>query len=139
MYKVEDHLLAVFNVLSKEKDMWKYVTDEQKDKFFFIINRNLSKIYPEFSLLINNKQVSKKDAMDIWFYYLYNIPYYKYAKKFWSKDEIKSNNTKNEFSKKDYNFLLEKLNLKSNDLDFLIKNFEKELKEELKYLNHIKN
>lgn len=139
MKKIEDHLLAVFNTLSKDRNNWKYVTSEQKEKFFFIINRNLSKIYPNISLLLNNKNISKIDALDLWFYYLSNISSYDYVKKFWSKDTNLVVDKKDTISKKDYSILLEKLELKTSDLDFLVKYFESNVKEESKYLNKIKN
>jgi hypothetical protein len=139
MKKVEDHLLAVFNALSKDKHMWEYVTNEQKEKFFFIINRNLSKIFLNYSSVNNDKRIDKSHALDIWFYYLYDIPYNSYTKKFWSKVNVEKSDEKENISIKDFNLLLEKLKVKNNDLDFLIKNYKSEVIEELKYLNKIKN
>ena len=128
---IDDNLLAVFNAMIKNKEDWNYVTDDQKEKFFFIINRNFSKIYPEKSQLLNLKNIDKVAAMDTWYYFMYNKPY---PKCFWSKSEKIQ---KSDISDKDYKLLLRSLRIKDIDLDYLIENNQEFIREELKYFKQI--
>lgn len=127
MKKIDDNLLAIFNTMFKYREDWKFVTDEQKETFFFIINRNLSKKYKSQSQLLNLKNVNKISAMNLWFYFLENEPYPKW---FWSKGE---KSDKSEMPEKDYKLLIHKLQIKDIDLDYLIKNHIDFIQEELKY------
>jgi hypothetical protein len=133
MKKIEDHLLGVFNALTKERDNWKYVTDEQKEKFSFIINRGLSKIYTNESYLVNLKGSS--NVLDIWYYFLEKKPLSLYIKKFWSKEVINKENDK--YSSKDIDLLINYTNLTKTDLRFLILYFSDEINEELKYIKNL--
>jgi hypothetical protein len=136
MKKIEDHLLAVFNAMTKNKEDWQYVTDEQKEKYWFIINRNLSKIYPYHSEKLNIKDFDKKYILDIWFNFLKDKPYNVYSKKFWSKPNLKSK-SKEELLSNDILLLSKKINLNNKDILFLFKYYKEELIEELKYLKSI--
>jgi len=52
---IENNLLAVTNAMFKDKKNWNWVNDEQKNDFFFIINRLLAKRFTEKSQLLNLK------------------------------------------------------------------------------------
>ena len=52
---IENNLLAVTNAMFKDKKNWNWVNDEQKNDFFFIINRLLAKRFPEKVLKKINK------------------------------------------------------------------------------------
>jgi len=136
MEKVEDHLLAVFNAMTRNKEDWQYVTDEQKEKYWFIINRNLSKIYIDNSFKLNLKSLDKSTILDIWFNFLKDKPYNNYSKKFWSKSENKTK-PKDDITNNDITLLSNKLNLSSNDIIFIHKHYKDELMDELKYLKNI--
>ena len=41
--EIENNLFSVSNALIKDKEKWKYVSDDQKESFFFIINRYIIK------------------------------------------------------------------------------------------------
>lgn len=120
-------IIDVANAIFTNKNNWKDISDEDKERFFFIFNRYFSKKYPEKSQLLNLKNIDKVSAFNLWYYFMLDKPYPKW---FWSKTE-KSENS--EISEKDYKLLLSSLRVKDSDLDFLVKNHFDFIKEELKY------
>jgi hypothetical protein len=126
--EIEDNLLAISNVIFRNRENWKFVTDEQKLKWFFIINRNLSKKFPEKAQLLNLKSIDKITAMNLWYQFMLNQPYPNW---FWSKSDKVD---KSEISDKDYKIILQRLKIKDIDLDYLIKNHINFIKEELIYI-----
>jgi hypothetical protein len=126
--EIEDNLLAISNVIFRNRENWKFVTDEQKLKWFFIINRNLSKKFPEKAQLLNLKSIDKITAMNLWYQFMLNQPYPNW---FWSKSD---KGDKSEISDKDYKIILQRLKIKDIDLDYLIKNHINFIKEELIYI-----
>lgn len=123
--KIEDNLLAITNCLFKDKKNWLFVTKEQKETFFFPINRLLSKQYPIQSQLINNKYTDKAAALDCWFLFFSNKPYPSWM---WSKKE----KTKKD---EDYKDLLKIHDINEKDLSLLKFIANDLLKEEINYLN----
>jgi len=126
-------LIEVVNTLIKNKKNWVNILDDDKEQFFFIINRLLSKKYPEKAQLLNHKNIDKATALDTWYYFMMDKPYPNW---FWSKSNKES---KKEINKTDYKLLLEKLKIKDIDLDFLIENNIDFIKEELSYFKKIIN
>jgi len=124
-------IIDIANALFTDKNKWKDITDEDKEKFFFIFNRYFSKKYPEKSQLLNLKNVDKVSAFNLWFNYMIDKPYPKW---FWSKSEKLE---KSEISEKDYKLLISNLKIKESDLDFLIDNHIDFIKEELKYFKNL--
>ena len=125
--EIEDNLLAISNVIFRNRENWKFVTDEQKLKWFFIINRNLSKKFPEKAQLLNLKSIDKITAMNLWYQFMLNQPYPNW---FWSKsDKVE----RSDIPEKDYKLLLMKLKIKDIDLDYIIEKDPEFIKEELKY------
>lgn len=120
-------IIDVANALFTNKNKWTQITDEDKEKFFFVFNRYFSKKYPEKAQLLNLKNIDKVSAFDLWYNFMLDKPYPKW---FWSKSE---KSEKSEISEKDYKLLLSGLKIKDNDLDYLIENHIDFIKEELKY------
>lgn len=123
-------LIDVANAMFKNKRDWINITDEDKEKFFFIFNRYFSKMYPEKSQLLNLKNINKVSSMDLWYYFMLNKPYPKW---FWSK----SAKEKPIIPDKDFKLLMRKLNLKDLDVEYLIENHFDFIKEELKYFKDL--
>src|ERR1035437_1474839 len=98
MKMIDDDLLAIFNTIFKNREDWQYVTDKQKETFFFIINRGMSKMYPIQAQLLNLKTIDKVSALGLWFHFVENQPYPKW---FWSKGE----KSEKIIPEKDYNLL----------------------------------
>ena len=123
----------VANAIFKFKNDWIYnhsgdkITDEEKSLYFFIFNRYFSKVYPEKAQLLNNKNIDKVMAMDIWFHFMKDKPY---PENFWSKTP----KIEKEIPDKEYRLLLMSLGIKDIDLDYLIDKHPDFIKEELTYL-----
>lgn len=126
-------LIDVANAMFKDKKNWENITNDEKEKFFFIFNRYFSKKYPEKSQLLNDKLINKVAALDTWYLFMLNIPYPKW---FWSKSE--SSKTKPEISEDEITQLMIELDLKKEDIEILIKYYPKLIKEELKYYKDAK-
>lgn len=123
------NLLEVSNIMFKDKKDWFKVTDEEKSAYFFIFNRYFSKKYPHLAQLLNSKEQDKVLGMELIFNFMLNQPYPKW---FWSKSEKKIE--KKFLTEKHENKLLEIWCIKKEELDFLIKYFYDEVKEEVEYL-----
>lgn len=128
---IEHNLLSIFKVMTQNRGKWNTVTDKHKEDNFFIFNRYFSKKYPHLSQLLNNKTIDKVVGMDLWFHFIGTEPYPEW---FWSKVESKKD--KGIFSEKDIYLLLNRLDVKEDELDFLICHFQDDLKDELKYIKN---
>ncbi len=124
--EIEDNLMEIFKVMFQNRNNWKHITSDQKQKYFFIFNRLLSKKYPNQSQLLNMKSINKSIGLDLWFYFMEGKPYPKW---FWSK----SQKSEQILSDDDFKILFKKFNLdKKEDLNFLAKNYPSLIEEELK-------
>ena len=120
-------LIDVAKAIFTNKNNWKNISDEDKERFFFIFNRYFAKKYPEKSQLLNLKIIDKVSALDLWYHFMLNKPY---PNLFWSKSEKAE---KSDISEKEYKLLLLNLKIKDIDLDYLIEHHIEFIKEELKY------
>lgn len=111
-------------IFHNKRKYWE-VTDEDKVKNFFIINQKFARNYPKIGQFFNDKNIDKSSALDRWFFFFENqhsIPQW-----YWGK---KGNKGKKE---KIHGYeLIERENLKENDIIFLNRNFKDELNQELK-------
>ena len=123
-------LIDVFKAMMR-KGSWESITVEEKEKNFFIINRNLSKRYPEQAQLLNLKNIDKVVGMELWYQFMKNEPYPDW---FWSKIE---KSDKPVLVPKDYKMLLVSLKIKPDDLDYLIEKHFDFVKDELSYIKKI--
>lgn len=128
---MDNNLSYIFNAIFKNRKDWDFITDDQKEKYFFIINRNFSKKYPEKAQLFNLKSINKISSMNLWFNFFENKPYPNW---FWSKGDKAD---KSEIPEKDYKALLKILQIKDIDLDYLIDKHPEFIKEELTWLKKV--
>ncbi len=126
---IDNNVLAISKCMFQERNNWKFVTEAQKEQFFFIFNRYFSKKFPELAQLLNDKNQDKVIGMDLWYYFMESKPYPKW---FWSKSEKSKDDSF--FTEKEMNSLLLKFNIKQEELELLIKYNIDEVKEELKYI-----
>lgn len=124
------NLLEVTNLMFKDRNDWNKVTDDEKSAYFFIINRYFSKKYPYLAQTLNLKETDKTIGMDLIFNFMINQPYPKWL---WSKSEKKVE--KNSITEKDELKLLERWNIKNEELELLVRYYPEEIKEELDYIN----
>lgn len=129
--KIEDNLLAVTNCIFRDKKNWVFVSDEQKQKFFFIVNRLLSKKYPDISQLLNQKNINQVVGMDLIFEFMKDKPYPNW---FWSKD---NKSKQSDILEIEMELLRTKTGLKSEEIQFLMKNYPNECQEEIKYFKNL--
>jgi len=122
---IENNLLEISKCMFQNKNNWKFVTNEQKEQFFFIFNRFFSKRYPEYSQLLNDKLINKSVGMDLWFEFFKSQPYPQW---FWSK----SSKTDKIDSNEKFEFEIKRIfNLKDQEFEFLNKNFPEEIQTEI--------
>jgi hypothetical protein len=125
---IDNNILAISNVIFRDRDKWQWVTEEQKEQFAFIFNRFFSKNFPQHSLCLNFKEQDKSMIMDMWFHHMKGKPYPQW---FWSKSPKFS---KTDLDDKDFKLLMKKMNLnKDDDLVYLVDHYGDIIDEELKY------
>jgi len=111
-------------IFHNKKRYWE-VTDDDKEKNFFIINQKFSRRYPKIGQMFNDKNIDKPSSLDRWFFFFenqYSIPQW-----YWGK---RGNKGKKE---KIYGYeLIERENLKEDDIIFLNRNFKDELNKEVR-------
>ena len=125
-------LFKVSKAMFTNREEWVNITEEEKDYCFFIFNRYLSKEYPEKSILLNDKNIDKSLAMDVWFKFFETNKKPKY---FWSKTT--SIKEKDIYTDKEIKTLLEKLNISKEELSILVESYPDLIKEELKYYKEL--
>lgn len=127
--KIENNLLQITNCLFRYRQNWKWVTDEQKKEFSFIVNRFFSKRYPEYTELLNSKNQDPVSIMNIWYEFQEGKEYPNW---FWSKSNKIG---KSDISDNEFKLLMDKLHInKENDLLYLMNIFPDIIKEELKWI-----
>jgi hypothetical protein len=122
----ELNLLTITNIMFKDRHLWKEVSAEDKEQFFFIVNRLFSKMYPEISLKLNNKIIDKVSAMDTLFYFMATKPYPNFL---WSKSQKK---------KEKEDGLHTYFGITKDELEHIKKYFPDEYSEEVDYINKLK-
>lgn len=138
------NLSEVAKILLADRKKYSTLTDKDKIDNFFILNRFLSKKYPEQAYKLNQyKTIDKSLAMDIWYIYLRDKNNLNYNTWLWSssnkglKDEPKK---KNLLTKKEYNLFKEYYKLTDIDIDILFTYFSESIKDEIKIIkSKIKN
>lgn len=120
MVKVD--FITLSNIIFKDKDKYKYVTDEEKEANFFMLNRKFAIKYLKQAQFFNNKNINKSSAIDIWYQIFYKNT--TRTPEWWWKTKI-TKKEKSDFSNADIKLLKEYYNITNRDVDFLIK-YEKE-------------
>ncbi len=122
------NLREITDAIFKYRSNWVKISDEDKVKNAFIVNRFLSKTYPKKAMSLNLKSQDPVSSINIWYHFMGGE---RYPSDFWSK----SPKLKNKVVEKDKRLLIEKLELnKKEDLEYLIEHHPDLIKEELKWL-----
>ena len=136
MAKVDFITLA--NIIFKDKDKYKFITDEEKEDSFFMLNRKFAYKYLRKAQFFNNKKINKSSSLDIWYQIFYKTtngtPDWWWKTKQPSKNKIKS-----EFNNNDLNLIIDYYEIKKSDIEFLIKYYSQDLKDDIKRLKKFKN
>ena len=124
--------ISLGNIIFKNKDKYKFITDNDKEKNFFILNRKFAYKDIKKAQFFNNKNLDRSSSLDIWFAIFgntTNIPDW-----YWKTKAKKSIKIKPKFKKDEIDDLMERYNINERDIDFLILYYEGELKKTIKRL-----
>lgn len=125
-------LIDIANAFFKNKNDWKSISSEDKDKFSFIFNRYFSKKYPQYSILLNSKNQDKSVILDMWFELLKSER--TYPNWFWSKSKKEVST----IDDKDIKLLMSKIKLdKESDLLYLVDKYPDLIKQELDFYKKV--
>lgn len=112
-------LAQVVNAMFRLKHQWSSIDDDSKKAAIFIVNRYMSKMYPNNAHFLNQKGFDETVALEIWFSHQKQTN--KTPDWFWAKPELKK------FSKSDFNKI---------DGSILDK-FKVEIQSDLEYYNQM--
>jgi len=123
-------LRHIGDFIFKQKDKYKDLSDEDKEKFFFIMNRKLARKYPKHAQFFNNKVVDKSSALDIWYYFFIKQRTLDIPQWYWFK--MTNKKEKGLLKKEEREFLMEFYDLRNDDVEFLVKHYPEEVIDEMK-------
>lgn len=132
MAKIDFITLSNIIFKNKEKEKYQYVSDEEKDSNFFMLNRKFAIKYLKQAQFFNNRNVDKSSAIDIWFRIFKNTTYD--TPSWWWKSKQTKNKPKSEFASSDLKIIKDYYELTNADIKFLITYYKDILKDDIKRL-----
>jgi len=123
----------VVDFILKDKSNFKNLSDEDKEKFFFIVNRKFARKYPKHAEFFNVKGIDKASAIDIWYSFFIkerttNIPDW-----YWFK-QAPSKKQKSSLKSDEIEYIMDIYDITEDDVYYIEKNNPDDLKLEiLKY------
>ncbi len=120
----------VVDFIFKKKDDYKNLSDEDKEKAFFMINRKFARAYPSHAQFFNNKSINRASSVDIWYHFFIKKRVQGTPDWYWFKQTTKKE--KSIATKDDVQFLMNLYDIREYDIDFLIKHYPEDVIEELK-------
>ncbi len=123
-------LRHIGDFIFKQKDKYKDLSDEDKEKFFFIMNRKFARRFPKHAQFFNDKGMNKSSALDVWYHFFIKQRTTGIPSWYWFK--LSGKKEKSILKKEEEEFFLEYYDLRHEDLNFLINFYPDELKEEVK-------
>lgn len=128
--------ITLSNIIFKDKNKFKFVSDEEKEANFFIINRKFAFSYLKQAQFFNDKNINKPSAIDIWFQIFQRTT--NGTPTWWWKTKANTKE-KSKIPNADYKLIKNYYNLTDNDVNFLITYYEEKLKKDLKRIKKFKN
>lgn len=135
MAKVD--FISLSNIIFKDKDKYKYVTDEEKNDCFFKLNRKFAIKYLKQAQFFNNKNVNRASAIDVWFQVFYKIT--NGTPSWWWLTKKNKETVKTEFVNKDLKMIKDFYELTDYDIKFLTTYFKDDLKIDIKRIKKFNN
>jgi len=135
MAKVD--FITLSNIIFKNKEKYKHITDEEKENNFFILNRKYAFKYLKQAQFFNNKNINRASAMDIWFQIFYKTT--NGTPDWWWNSNKKTKKEKPIFLNNDIKLIKEYYNLTNKDIEFLTMFYKDKLKEDIKRLKKFDN
>jgi len=124
--------ISLGNIIFKDKEKYKFITDIDKERNFFMLNRKFAYKDIKKAQFFNSKNVDKPSSLDVWFSIFNkstNIPGW-----YWQTKAKKSTKIRPKFKKEEIEDLKIRYNFSERDINFLILYYEEELKETIKRL-----
>ena len=134
MAKVDFITLA--NIIFKDKDKYKFISDEEKENCFFVLNRKFAYKYLKQSQFFNSKNIDKPGALDIWYQLFYKTT--KGVPQWWWKTKQETK-IKPKFNNADLKMIRDYYDITNKDVDFLVNFFDEKLKDDIKRLKKFKS
>ena len=128
--------ITLSNIIFKDKNNYKLVTDEEKESNFFILNRKFAFKFLKQAQFFNNKNINKSSSMDLWYQFFYNTTNGTPAWWWLTKTNKK---TKSDISNTDLKMVKQYHELTNNDIKFLSIYFKDYLKNEIKRIKKFSN
>lgn len=127
----EVNLKFIFNVLFKERNKFQYLTDVDKEKNGFIVNRYLSKKFPDYAQKLNVRSGDMAMVLNLWWIYLGSNKDPKYLSWIWVNGKKK---TSTKVDLKTIRLIQNRYQYISiEDIEYLKQWFPDTFKEEVKY------
>jgi len=133
MAKVDFVTLA--NIIFKDKSKYKFVSDEEKETNFFMLNRKYAIKFLKQAQFFNNKNVNRASAIDIWYQVFYKTT--NGTPSWWWKTKVEPK-PKSDFINTDIKLVKSYYDITDSDIKFLIKFQPEKLKEDIKRLKKFK-
>lgn len=134
MAKVDFITLA--NIIFKDKNKYKFVSDEEKESSFFILNRKFAIKYLKQAQFFNYQSIDRASVIDIWYQIFYKTT--NGTPQWWWKTKQQTK-IKNDFNNVDLKLVKQYYNLTDNDIQFLIKYHNDKLKDDIKRIKKFDN
>lgn len=123
-------LKHITDFIFTNKSEYKNLSPEDKEKFFFIINRKFARMFPKQAKFLNSKSIDKSVALDIWYLFFFKKRTIGIPDWYWFKQ--KTSKIKSILKSEEVDFFLDFYDITELELDFIEKNYPDELKEEVK-------
>ncbi len=127
MAKVD--FISLANIIFKDKNKYKFISDEEKELCFFILNRKFAINYLKQAQFFNIKSINRASAIDIWYQIFYKTT--NGTPQWWWKTKQQTK-PKSEFTNVDLKLIKSYYDLKDNDIQFLIRYYSNKLKDDIK-------
>jgi len=124
--------ISLGNIIFKDKDKYKFITDDDKERNFFILNRKFAYKDIRKAQFFNDKSADKASSLDIWFNFFNKstgVP-----KWYWQTKMKKSAKIKSKFKKVELDDIKDRYGISDSDVDFLILHHQDELSKTIKRL-----
>jgi hypothetical protein len=128
--------ITLGKIIFKDKEKYDVITDDDKERNFFILNRKFAYNDIKKAKFFNDKNLDKASSLDIWFSVFSkttNTPQWYFNAKLSKKNKIKS-----KFKNDEISDIKDRYNFSDSDMDFLILYYEDELKATIKRLKKFK-
>jgi len=127
--------ITLANIIFKDKSKYKFVSDEEKENNFFVLNRKFAFKYLKQAQFFNNKNINKASAIDVWYQLFYKtingVP------QWWWQSKQKTKE-KSDISNDDIRLIKDYYSFTDNDITFLRHYFNDKMKEDIKRIKKFK-